>query len=276
MTKTIEKHLIAIDLDGTLLNDEKTISPLSKKVLKLLENQGHLIVISSGRALRSVKYYAKEVGLKHSPIVCYNGHLVTNLFDENFKSISYILPENTVKKIYRELLDKNLIINAMSESTTDIYNDNDDGFLFAFYDKESMNVNEGPLDENIHEDVYTCVMKYDTTDPTKERDILEVVKKYPDISIRFWFGGDYCELYTNDVSKSKAILDVANFYNIKKENIIVFGDSDNDKEMLCDYNSYLMKNGNPTLKEFSKHITSYINNDDGVARELIKYFDLKI
>ena len=49
-----KKYLIALDLDGTLLKDDKTISSKTKEYLKELEKEGHLIVITSGRALRSV------------------------------------------------------------------------------------------------------------------------------------------------------------------------------------------------------------------------------
>ncbi|MGO1989306.1 HAD family hydrolase, partial [Mammaliicoccus vitulinus] len=44
----MEKHLICLDLDGTLLNDEKHISPFTKSVLQYLKKSGHEIIISTG------------------------------------------------------------------------------------------------------------------------------------------------------------------------------------------------------------------------------------
>lgn len=277
MIDSNKKYLIALDLDGTLLNDEKTISPLNKKVLTYLESLGHVIVLCSGRALRSVTFYHESLGLKKSPVISYNGHLITNSHDSKFPTASYLLNKNTVISIYKELNENNLITCGMSESLTTIYcDDPEDYFLFAFYDTKDMTVKQGLLNENIKEDVYTCVFRYDDN-AGKQEQIQKVVDKHNDVNVRFRYGGNYCELYIKDVSKARAICHVASYYGVNQDNIITFGDSDNDKEMLRDFkHSYLMKNGNPTLKEYAHNITAYTNSDDGVAIELIKFFNLEI
>lgn len=277
MIDSNKKYLIALDLDGTLLNDEKTISPLNKKVLTYLESLGHVIVLCSGRALRSVTFYHKSLGLKKSPVISYNGHLITNSHDPKFPTASYLLNKNTVISIYKELNENDLITCGMSESLITIYcDDPEDYFLFAFYDTKDMTVKQGLLNENIKEDVYTCVFRYDEN-AGKQEQIQKVVDKHNDVNVRFRYGGNYCELYIKDVSKARAICHVASYYGVNQDNIITFGDSDNDKEMLRDFkHSYLMKNGNPTLKEYAHNITAYTNSDDGVAIELIKFFNLEI
>lgn len=277
MIDSNKKYLIALDLDGTLLNDEKTISPLNKKVLTYLESLGHVIVLCSGRALRSVTFYHESLGLKKSPVISYNGHLITNSHDSKFPTASYLLNKNTVISIYKELNENNLITCGMSESLTTIYcDDPEDYFLFAFYDTKDMTVKQGLLNENIKEDVYTCVFRYDEN-AGKQEQIQKVVDKHNDVNVRFRYGGNYCELYIKDVSKARAICHVASYYGVNQDNIITFGDSDNDKEMLRDFkHSCLMKNGNPTLKEYAHNITAYTNSDDGVAIELIKFFNLEI
>ena len=277
MIDSNKKYLIALDLDGTLLNDEKTISPLNKKVLTYLESLGHVIVLCSGRALRSVTFYHESLGLKKSPVISYNGHLITNSHDSKFPTASYLLNKNTVISIYKELNENDLITCGMSESLVTIYcDDPEDYFLFAFYDTKDMTVKQGLLNENIKEDVYTCVFRYDQN-AGKQEQIQKVVDKHNDVNVRFRYGGNYCELYIKDVSKARAICHVASYYGVNQDNIITFGDSDNDKEMLRDFkHSYLMKNGNPTLKEYAHNITAYTNSDDGVAIELIKFFNLEI
>ena len=52
-----KRSLIALDLDGTLLTDDKNISLETREYLKSLEDKGHLVVLCSGRAIRSVKDY---------------------------------------------------------------------------------------------------------------------------------------------------------------------------------------------------------------------------
>ena len=82
--------------------------------------------------------------------------------------------------------------------------------------------------------------------------------------------------YQIDREKAKTLQMVADFYGIKKDHIIVFGDAPNDKEMLKEYPiSFFMCNGIDGFSHCAKYITEYDNNHDGVARELIKFFDIK-
>lgn len=264
------KYLIALDLDGTHLKDDKTISLATKKYLKELEDEGHLIVLTSGRALRSVLEYYKDISLSTSPVIAYNGHYST---DPNLKhyEIVHKISKNTAKSLY-SLLNQKYIDSAMSENQETIYVDKDDAFLFAFYEKDDLEIIEGPLDKTIKDDVFTFVMKIDF-DENKRKKIREIVSRFPDVQVRFWSGDEYCELYLNHISKSKTIQDVATLYNISLDNIIVFGDADNDIEMLRDYkHSYVMKNGNIHLREIAKNVTRFTNEEDGIIYELKEFF----
>lgn len=70
-----EKHLIVLDLDGTLLTDNKTISPRTKQTLLKLKENGHDVMIATGRPFRSSELYYRELGLT-TPIVNFNGAFV--------------------------------------------------------------------------------------------------------------------------------------------------------------------------------------------------------
>lgn len=265
-----KRYLIALDLDGTLLRDDKTISETTKSYLRELENEGHLIVLCSGRALRSVMSYYNDVGLKTSPIICYNGHYASDRYKNSFK-IEYKINKNTAKSIYFDVIHK-YCDSAMSENLHKIYLDKDDDLLFAFYNIDDLKVIYGPLSEIIDEDVFTFLMKIDE-DQNKHKKIKEIIEnKYKDVQVRFWHGGEYCELYLNGVSKSKMIKEVADKYHIELENIITFGDADNDREMLGDYkNTFVMKNGAPHLRKIAKFVTKYTNEEDGIIYALKEF-----
>ena len=268
---SINKKLIALDLDGTLLESDQTISFKTKKYLKELEDRGNLIVLCSGSAKRSVIYYYNDIGLRTSPIICYNGHFAASIYDNKFPPIKHKINFEELKSLYKEIIGK-LVDSVMSENNRKIYVDKDDDFLFEFYHKNDLKIIKGPLDKTLDEDVYTFVMKFDN-DPEKKENLINLFKtKYTDLRVRFWFGGDYCEVYKKGISKAKTILEVAKLYGIDKKDIIVFGDADNDIEMLEDYNSYLMKNGAPHLASIAKHVTEYTNDEDGVIYELKKVF----
>ena len=59
----MKPHLIVLDLDGTLLTDEKVISDKTAN-LKKAEEQGHHVMIATGRPYRASEVYYHQLGLK--------------------------------------------------------------------------------------------------------------------------------------------------------------------------------------------------------------------
>ena len=59
----MQPHLICLDLDGTLLNDNKEISSYTKQVLNELQQRGHQIMIATGRPYRASQMYYHELNL---------------------------------------------------------------------------------------------------------------------------------------------------------------------------------------------------------------------
>lgn len=78
-------RLLALDLDGTLLTSEKTISPRTLTVLKQAVDKGFSIVLTTGRHPRSALLYSEQLGpiTEKSYAVCFNGSAVISL--KNFK-----------------------------------------------------------------------------------------------------------------------------------------------------------------------------------------------
>ena len=93
------KKLIALDLDGTLLRPDGTISEFTQKTIKDIQNKGHQVVIATGRPYRMAIDHYKTLGLE-TPLITFNGSL-TNLPDQDW---AY---EHSVK------LDKKYLINLL-------------------------------------------------------------------------------------------------------------------------------------------------------------------
>ncbi|WP_223594002.1 Cof-type HAD-IIB family hydrolase [Neobacillus bataviensis] len=72
--------LLAADLDGTLLNDQKEIATETIEAIQEYRQRGGRVVICSGRTPLSTKWIASTIGLKGEPIIAYNGAI---LMDEN-------------------------------------------------------------------------------------------------------------------------------------------------------------------------------------------------
>ncbi|MFJ1245129.1 HAD-IIB family hydrolase, partial [Bacillus amyloliquefaciens] len=73
---------MCLDLDGTLLNDDKKITPYTKKVLTTLQKQGHKLMIATGRPYRASQIYYHELNMD-TPVVNFNGAFVHHPKDDH-------------------------------------------------------------------------------------------------------------------------------------------------------------------------------------------------
>ena len=261
----MDKKLIAFDMDGTLLNSKKKISFLTRQYLKRLSKKGHIIVLASGRPSRSMINYYKQLNLS-SPMVCYNGAYCFSPKDKNFKGHEYSFKKEDMISFYEEIKDD--VINIMCETDEEIFVDKEDKYLDKFFWFNDMEIHVGPLKEILNKDPMTFI-GHISRDFNKFEKFEKAISKYPDIEIRYWTGSPYFELFYKQTSKGASILEIAKYYNIKKENIIAFGDAENDVEMLnVAGTSIAMKNSKKELIEKAKIVTKKDNDHNGIYHTL--------
>ena len=70
-------RMIAIDLDGTLLHDDMTISDYSREVIQKAMKKGYQIVVATGRMWDSAKSKVARLHLGNVPVICYTGAWIT-------------------------------------------------------------------------------------------------------------------------------------------------------------------------------------------------------
>lgn len=269
----MNRYLIALDLDGTLLNDKKKISFLTKRLLKKIQKRGHIVVLASGRPTRALKRYYDELGLI-SPIICYNGAHVYDPNDKTFPEIALEFPRDIIIDIYSKI--KNIAIkNMMCENETDIWLDKEDPYLSAFFWHNNMNIHYGEFQDTLKENPMTLIVQLNKDE--NQKDILEALKPYPQLAARFWGETPYGEIYINGSSKGHGISQIADIYKIKREHIIVFGDEDNDIELFESAGiSVAMKNAHQRIKEKATMASIKDNNHNGIYYTLKKLIKQKI
>lgn len=256
----MDRYLFAFDMDGTLLNKKKNISLKTKRLLKKLQKQGHVVALASGRPSRSLFRYYNELNL-NSPMICYNGAYLFSPKDPMFPKHEFQFPKDVVLSLYNDI--KPYVCGIMCETDTEIWVDKIDSYLDKFFWYKGMNVHEGEFEKTLNKNPMTMICK---TINGKDKDkILEASYKYPEIEIRFWTGSDYFELYFKKTSKGACVTDIANYYGIDKNHIVVFGDAENDVEMLevAGY-SIAMSNSKDFVKEHAKYISLRDNNHNGI------------
>jgi Cof subfamily protein (haloacid dehalogenase superfamily) len=266
----IPRHLIALDLDGTLLNKQKKISKATLAYLKSIQSL-HTIVLATGRPYRSFIKYYQQLGLK-TPMVCYNGAFVTNPMDASFNTKSFSFPQAIVKAIYLDI-GLSAIDNVMCETNKDIWLLKEEKNLASFFWHDNMNIIYGPLTQTLHEDPMTMIIKVKKRNKIEDARVFKAVKKHKGLTVRFWGTSLFGEIYFGHISKGSALLDILKQFNISRKYFISFGDAENDKEMLkFAAHGFVMKNAHPSMKQYGDYITKKDHHHDGIVDELQRYF----
>src|SRR5277367_1509155 len=112
-----EKHLIIVDLDGTILNkDFATLNPENKETLQKLKAQGHCICIATGRNYLSALPFYQEIGLD-TFLITYNGSYISHPLKKNVLPLKAVRIANfIIQSILNEEVIKNSLLNVMVDT----------------------------------------------------------------------------------------------------------------------------------------------------------------
>lgn len=270
----MKQHLIVLDLDGTLLTDEKTISEKTKMTLFKAKEAGHQVMIATGRPFRASQLYYKELMLT-TPIVNFNGALVHHPTNAAWKMIHSPIDISVVHDVV-DSVDKYQYENLIAEVLDDVFIHNEDNRLMDIFKMGDPSVTIGNLRTSLNEDPTSLLIHAEEENVPLIRDHLESVHAEL-IEHRRW-GAPFhiVEIVKKGLNKAVGISHVAKDLNIPRDRIIAFGDEDNDLEML-EYAGLgvAMSNGIDELKNIANEIT-LSNNEDGIAKFLIERLKLQV
>ena len=258
----MDKYLIALDMDGTLLNSSLQIEKKTSSYLSYLEKQGHIVVIASGRPFRSIEPYYNELGLT-SPCICYNGAYIYSSSHE-FEKDTFFIPKDVCIDVVSSL-DRSRLINVMCENSSSMHLLHQDDVLGKYFFMDKINIIYGELKDTLKDDPNIIIFRAsDERDDFKEN-ITQAVEKHG-LKIRFWSGlSSFSEIYSPYVTKAHAL---------NKKNIIAFGDAPNDLEMLEEAGiGVAMKNASSELLSKAKYVTPFDNNHEGIYHFLKEFFE---
>lgn len=286
--------LVAIDLDGTMLNSYGVVSEETKNTIKEVEKQGVEVIIASGRPIASIKEIAKEIESKNY-FIAGNGAII---YDVKKGEIIYekTLSKEKVLEIIKICEENSISYNVYTEreilATSLKYN-------VLYYHKENLKKEESKKTKiNIVNNMYEYVknkedvkfLKITICDETKTvfNSIIKKLKGIKNIEIldvshmarktivhgteEYQISYFYSEISTENVDKWEAIKFLIDKLNIKKEEVMAIGDNSNDKNMIKNAGlGIAMKQSTLSVLEVADEITEG-NNEDGVAKILQKYY----
>ena len=263
--------LIALDLDGTLNNDQKVITPKTREALIKAQQQGAIVVLASGRPTSGLFGESQALDLEqyHGVLLSYNGGKVIDVTTQEVL-LEKAIPCSLAKKLLRHL--EAFDVTPIVDNGEFIYTNDPQGFNIS-YESEG---NHLPLKivENIADAIDFNPVKILIASPHEKlvpasQNIIEPFKQ----DLSFIFSAPfYLEATMKGIDKAKSLALICKKLNILPQEVMAFGDAQNDKSMLEFAGlGVAMANATDELKAIADEIT-LSNNEDGIAHTLAKYF----
>ena len=266
-------HLIATDLDGTLLNPRGEISLRSLRAMRACEARGIRFVLASGRTFPGIRRLARQAGL-NSPIISCNGARVdASPFGPTL--MEDLLPAEVADEVFALLAATDLYVECYS---------GDDFYML----RPERSPFPGPAAPAVVRDEDGYEQRFFTTvedmarvrhraykfaafsrDPGVLAGLRERLERLPvTINSAFPFN---IEVMDMGRGKGRALTFLADHYVLKKEELMAFGDGTNDLEMLLASGTPVaMANGEEALKKIAA-IVAPGNAEDGEAQVIEKW-----
>jgi len=237
--------LVALDMDGTLLNEEKQVSPANREAIYAALEAGVTVIFSTGRGVQSALPYAEELKLQ-TPIVSVNGSEIWKAPHDLLKRT--LLDLDLVRRMYDLAIEHDTWYWAYS--VEGMYNRDNwaeditkpEWLKFGFYteNKESLEIIRGEL---------------------ARWGELEITNSHP----------DNLELNPKGISKASGIEEVCKLLGIEMSQVIAMGDSENDIAMIRAAGlGVAMGNAQDGVKRIADLVT-VTNDEDGVAKIIQEY-----
>ena len=264
--------LIAIDMDGTLLREDKTISDRTKEAIKKAIEKGVKIVLASGRPIEGLVRYLEELQLvtEEDYVMSFNGSVIQNVKTKEIISKN-ILKGSDLKVLYKLAQQIGVNIHAFTKQgcVTPVMNEYTklEGSINGI-EVHEMDFNKIDDDED--------VIKVMFIDP--EPVLAEAIEKIPAHTYEDFTvvrsAPYFLEFLNKASSKGTGVKALAEHLGILKEEVICIGDAGNDLDMIEFAGlGVAMGNAFEEVKAAADYIT-LDNNSDGVAHVIEKFIGI--
>ncbi len=280
--------LLALDLDGTLLDSHGAISAANIEAIRHAEEKGVLVTIATGRRFRDARPVALEIGL-NAPIVTHNGALVK--FADTLETVDFaLIPTPTVREILRvgRSYGGDALISSDPDGKGTMLYDmiSDENVPLKKYIAWSRRLHGNEAEDAIHhvekldDELEStkvihvsfsgcCAPMYDLQRVLEDElgdsvNILATIYPHLDFTL--------LDVLPPHASKAYGLHNLARIHGFSHEDVMVCGDNFNDLEML-DYagTAVVMGNAAPELKQREKFFVTGSNEESGVAAAIRRF-----
>ncbi len=256
--------IIALDLDGTLLNEYGKITEKVKATIDQLKTEHHFLVIASGRTYAEIIRIVQPLGLMEYDrafLIAYNGVLTVRTFPFTVL-MQKTLHRDDVRAIAAELVPRGFKLHVYAVGKLYL---SDDIVTYLVPDPAEQKpvVRLSMADYDRYDDVYKVLVLDDAERLEALRGMLPTSFQKRFATFKSW--DRLLEFVHVDGSKGAALKNLASILSVPREDVIAIGDEENDISMIAAAGvGIAMGNAKPAVKAAAVHIT-LSNRFDGVA-----------
>ena len=262
--------LIALDLDGTLLTSEKNISERNLAALKMAQEQGIKIVLTTGRPLKAMELFLNELGVANQEdeyTVTFNGGLVQRNTGEILDKTVFAYDD--VARIFEETEKLGLPLDAICEGTVyQIQSDHES--LYAKFNPALTFIPVAFEDLSSQMTYNKCVTAFaqEPLDAAIQQISPELFDQYEIFKSRELL----LEWSPKNVHKAIGLSKLIKHLGINQSQVMACGDEANDLSMIEWAGlGVAMQNAVPAVKAVANVITPMTNDEEAVAWAIEEY-----
>jgi hypothetical protein len=260
--------LIAIDLDGTLIDDRLTVAPRVKEALAAAQAQGVTVTLASGRMFKAMKPFAQELNIK-APLICYQGGLVRHPLTEE-TTFHLAVPVQLAQEAVSLARELGIQINAFIDDRLHVETMTAEAEAYMRLARVEATVVDD-LVEFLQDNPSTKLVFVNLDENKTDRLVEELTAHFEGRLGITKSHAYYTEAIHPDVSKGRALTQLAEALGVSLDEVMGIGDNLNDLSLVQTAGfGVAMGNGAPRVKAAADFVSATFE-EDGVAVAIEKY-----
>ncbi|MCI7600103.1 MAG: Cof-type HAD-IIB family hydrolase [Megasphaera sp.] len=259
--------MITIDLDGTLLRSDGSVSDRTVRTLQAARDKGVVVAIATGRMYQTARPYGERLGLGDSPMLLFAGGLIETLESKKIL-FQQVIPRETAQGLADLARQQGWQLQTYIDDVLRAARDDE---WIRDYERitNSRAVICGDAFYQVQGDCNKLLSRGSHDELVARKALIE--KAFPGRFNVLFSASTFLEIMPQGVDKGKGIRRLGELYGVGADEIMALGDSQNDLDMLKAAGvPVAMANAAEEVKAAAAYVTAS-NDDDGVAAAVEKF-----